>query len=332
MHTRKLYWRSLTAFKDFAGYVANKLKPLYCPLQQKRNHGVYAVNMDAKIGLFAQLNQCLRIFAHCERHGLKPIIFLSSPFYVKAKGENWLDYFFENRKLDENDRKLFENGSIKFSQVSDVDQLGLPTNLALKMTLEYANHLLWSYLSIKSELMNYVDSFAERQFSNRTVLGIHYRGTDKKSEAKPVTWEYVAATVSNYIAANPHVDSLFVASDEAEFIEWIGREFKHMDVLSHDDTLRSRNGIAIHVQPELGDNYTKGKEALVNALLLAKCDALIRTSSFLSAWSSIFNPSLPVIMLNRPFDDKLWFPDALIAQKSLNEYLPSKVWGGMEGR
>lgn len=325
MHTRKLYWRSLTAFKDFASYVDNKLKPFYCPLQQKRNYGIYAVNMDAKIGLFAQLNQCLRIFAHCERHGLKPIILLSSPFYVKAKGENWLEYFFESRKLDENDRKLVENGSVKFSHVSDVDQLGLPANFALRMTLEYANHLLWSYVSIKSELMDYVDSFAERQFSNRTVLGIHYRGTDKKSEAKPVTWEYVATTISNYIAANPHVDSLFVASDEADFIEWIKREFKHMNVLSHDDTLRSRNGIAIHVQPALGDNYIKGKEALVNSLLLAKCDALIRTSSFLSAWSSIFNPSLPVVMLNRPFDDKLWFPDALIAQKALNEYLPNKI-------
>ena len=325
MHTRKLYWRSLTAFKDFASYVDNKLKPFYCPLQQKRNHGIYAVNMDAKIGLFAQLNQCLRIFAHCEQHGLKPIIFLSSPFYVKAKGENWLEYFFESRKLDENDRKLVDNGSVKFSHVSDVDQLGLPTNFALRMTLEYANHLLWSYVSIKSELMDYVDSFAERQFSNRTVLGIHYRGTDKKSEAKPVTWEYVATTISNYTAANPDVDSLFVASDEADFIEWIKREFKHMNVLSHDDTLRSRNGIAIHVQPALGDNYIKGKEALVNSLLLAKCDALIRTSSFLSAWSSIFNPSLPVVMLNRPFDDKLWFPDALIAQKALNEYLPNKI-------
>jgi len=128
------------------------------------------------------------------------------------------------------------------------------------MTLEHANHLLWSYLSIKSELMNYVDSFAERQFNNRTVLGIHYRGTDKKSEAKPVTWEYVANTISNYIAANPQVDSLFVASDEAAFIEWIGREFKHIDVLSHDDTLRSRNGIAIHVQQNWAITIRKAKK------------------------------------------------------------------------
>lgn len=332
MRTREIYWRLTTAFSDFSSYLANKIKPFYCPLQQKRNHGIYAINIHAKIGFFAQLNQCLRVFAYCEQHNLKPIISLTSPFYVRAKGENWLEYFFEVRELDENDKKLVGNGSIKISHVSDIDQLGLPEMHDLRMNLEYANQLLWSYLTIKSELMEYVDSYAERQFSNKTVLGIHYRGTDKKSEAKPVTRKFVAATISNYIDANPHVDTLFVASDEGDFIEWIGQEFKHIDVLSHDDTIRSKNGIAIHVQPALGDNYIKGKEALVNSLLLAKCDALIRTSSFLSAWSSIFNPSLPVIMLNRPFDDKLWFPDALIAQKSLNEYLPNKIWSGMEGR
>lgn len=303
----------------------NKIKPFYCPIQQKRNNGIYAVNIHAKVGFFAQLNWCLYIFSHCERHGLKPIIFLSSPFYVRASGENWLEYFFEGPKLAEKDRKLVESGSIRFSHVSDFEQLGFPENHDSQMTLEHANHLLWSYLTIKNELVDYVDSFVDKHFSGRTVLGIHYRGTDKKSEAKPVSWEYVAITISNYIDENSPVNSLFVASDEGDFVEWIRREFSHLDVISHNDTMRSRDGKAIHVQPALGDNYMKGKEALVNSLLLAKCDALIRTSSFLSAWSSIFNPSLPVIMMNRPFDDKLWFPDALIVQKSLNRYLPNQI-------
>lgn len=323
MRTRELYWSSLAALRGFAGYVDNKIKPFYCPLQQKRNHGIYAVNIHARVGFFAQLNWCLYIFSNCEKFNLKPIVILSSPFYVRAKGENWLEYFFENRNLSKMDRKLIDNGSITFSHISDIEQMGLPADHGSGMTLENANHLFWSYLTIKSEIMNYVESFVEEYFVNRTMLGIHYRGTDKKSEAEPVTWEYVARTISNYLDANPQVDSLFVASDEGDFIEWIKRRFKHIDVVSHNDTMRGTDGKAIHVQPALGDNYLKGKEALVNSLLLSKCDVLIRTSSFLSAWSSIFNPSLPVIMLNRPFDDKLWFPDALIVQKSLNEYLPS---------
>ncbi|MDO9207170.1 MAG: nodulation protein NodZ [Sulfuricurvum sp.] len=325
MNTKEFYWKSIETFRDITGSLDNKMKPFYCPLQQRQNHGIYAVNINAKVGFFAQLNWCLYIFANCERFNLRPIILLTSPFYVRSKGESWLDYFFENRKLTTLDRGLIDNRSVKFSHISDFDQLGLPADYGSTMSLEYANQLLWNHLTIKSEIMNYVESFVDEHFGKRATLGIHYRGTDKKSEAKQVPWEYAAATISNYLDANPQVDSLFVASDEESFIEWIKREFKDIGVISHNDTERSMDGKAIHTQSVTGDNYMKGKEALINSMLLSKCDALIRTSSFLSAWSSIFNPCLPVIMLNRPFDDKLWFPDALLTQKSLDGYLPNQI-------
>lgn len=324
MHTKELYWKSLEILKDIAVFLDNKTKPFYCPLQQRRNHGIYAVDICAKVGFFAQLNWCLYIFSYCDRFNLTPVILLSSPLYVRSKGENWLDYFFENRKLTTMDIRLIDNGSVRFSHISDIEQLGLPIDYASTMSLEHANQLLWSHLTLKKEIADYVESFTNRHFDKKTILGIHFRGTDKKSEAKPVTREYVATTTSNYINANPQVDSLFVASDEEGFIEWIQKEFKGIEVISHNDTQRSMDGKAVHTQPELGDNYMKGQEALINALLLSKCSALIRSSSFLSAWSSIFNPCLPVIMLNRPFDHKLWFPDSLLMKKSLNRYLPDK--------
>lgn len=323
MHARNLYWQSLANCRAAAVYMNNKLKPFYCPIQQRNNHGVYAVHINAKIGFFAQLNWCLYIFAHCERFNLKPCVFLASPFYTRSKGENWLAYHFENLKLTETDKNLLGKGDIKYSYISDIEQMGLPADYGTRMTLEYASHLLGSNLKIKGEIQDCVDSFVEKYFGQRTVLGVHYRGTDKKSEAQPVNWDYAARTISNYLDANPKVDALFVASDEGDFIEWIRTKFKSIDVIFHNDTERSRDGKAIHVQVALGDNYIKGKEALVNSLLLSKCDTLIRTSSFLSAWSSIFNPCLPVIMLNRPFDDKLWFPDAVIVKNSLQGYLPS---------
>lgn len=65
-----------------------------------------------------------------------------------------------------------------------------------------------------------------------------------------------------------------------------------------------------------GDRNRKGFEALVNCLLLSRCDALIRSASFLSGWSNVFNPALPVIMLNRPFDAALWFPDREVLKRA----------------
>ena len=325
MRARELYWRSLAKCRTFTDYVNNKLKPFYCQLQQRNNHGIYAVNINAKVGFFAQLNWCLYIFAHCERFNLKPSVFLASPFYTRFKGENWLEYYFDSLKLTETDRRLLDNGDAKYSYISDIEQMGLHADYGTQMTLEHANRLLGNNLRVKSEIQDYVGSFVEKHFGQRTILGVHYRGTDKKSEAEPVKFEYVARTISNYLDANPQVDALFVASDEREFIEWIRTKFNRVEVMFHNDTERSRDGKTIHVQAALGDNYIKGKEALVNCLFLSKCDVLIRTSSFLSAWSSIFNPCLPVIMLNIPYKDKLWFPDAVIVKNSLQGYLPSQI-------
>ena len=324
MRTRECYWKSLEELRDIAALLNNKAKPIYIPFQQRRNHGIYAININAKVGLFAQLNWCLYVFAHCESFNLVPNILLTGPFYTRSKGENWLDYFFENRRLTSANRNLVVNGQIKLSHISDIEQLGLPADYGSKISLEYANHIFWKYLRLRNEILDYVSAFTDKHFGDKTILGIHFRGTDKKSEAKPITWDRVVATISNYIDANPGVDSLFVASDEERFIEWIKQEIKNMEVISHDDTERSMNGKAIHAQLGLGDNYMKGREALINSLLLSKCNTLIRSSSFLSGWSSIFNPSIPIVMLNRPFDSKLWFPDALVTQKSMNWYLPNE--------
>jgi hypothetical protein len=66
-------------------------------------------------------------------------------------------------------------------------------------------------------------------------------------------------------------------------------------------------------QRDLGEgNYRKGEEALINCLLLSRCSALIRTTSFLSAWASIFNPALPIVLLNAPYAKSPWYPEKLL--------------------
>ena len=323
MGARHYYWQALAHCRECVSYLDTRLKPYYCPLQQRNNHGIYAVNINAQVGFFAHLSWCLYIFAYCQRYNLIPYVVLSSPFYALSKGEDWFNYYFDNVKLTEEDRKKIARGLVKISHISDVEQLGLPVDPDFQLTLENAHALFDRNMRIKSDMLEYVQSFVDKHFTGRTILGVHYRGTDKKHEAKPISWEYCAQTISAYLAAHPGIEVLFVASDEAAFIQWIGTEFKHMEVIHHDDQERSLDGKAIHVQPAQGNNFTKGKEALVNCLLLSRCNALIRTASFLSAWSSIFNPELPVVMLNSPYLEKLWFPDDLIIKKSLSAYLPS---------
>jgi hypothetical protein len=43
---------------------------------------------------------------------------------------------------------------------------------------------------------------------------------------------------------------------------------------------------------------------------LSRCGYLVKTPSYLSAWSRIFNPSLPVKLVSPPRPDAFWFPDS----------------------
>ena len=231
-----------------------------------------------------------------------------------------------NIALSESDRQYIEGGNIKVSNIVHIGHLGLPLYYRSQMSIESATRLFKKYVKLKSEVQDYIEAFVENHFSQKGVLGVHYRGTDKKSEAEPVSWSFCVKTIANFLDRNPQIDVLFVSRDEQPFIEFIEKQFKGIEICYHDDKERSRDGGAVHTRPTVGDNYMKGKEALVNCILLSRCNALIRTASFLSAWSSIFNPTLPVIMLNRPYADRLYFPDREVFKNSIKDYLPNQSY------
>lgn len=75
----------------------------------------------------------------------------------------------------------------------------------------------------------------------------------------------------------------------------------------------SKLGVPVAIE---GGGYEKGEDTFVNALLLSKCSTLIRTTSLLSAWASVFHPDLKVILLNRPYDNRLFYPETVIPEKA----------------
>lgn len=176
------------------------------------------------------------------------------------------------------------------------------------------------YLPIRPQITQKVQSFVAANMAGRNVLGVHFRGTDKTIEAPRVDREVVKQTIERFLQNNLDIDCLFVASDEASFIPYIQDAFPALPVVSHDDVYRSTTSQNFY-QQDLGEgNYRKGEEALINCLLLSRCHALIRTTSFLSAWASIFNPALPIVLLNAPYAKSLWFPERLLIPRSLAGY------------
>lgn len=304
---RAAWWTLAARLRGFGQRLARRAKPVLCRRKLRGRAGWLSVRIDARVGLFAQLNWVLMLLAYCDVRGLKPHVELTGPFYGDEPGRDWLHGLY-----------ALHAGSDAppppVCTVSDIDELGLPATYQAQMTLERA-HALWTrYARLDAGVEAHVDSFAAAHFAGRRVLGVHFRGTDKTTEAVRVAWNALAEAV--HVACKAHAcDAVFVASDEQAFVDFMQCTFADRTVVVHADTLRASGSEAIHVRPHPGRNRLKAREALVNALLLSRCTALVRSASFLSGWASVFNPGLPVILLNRPHDHALWFPDREVVRR-----------------
>lgn len=279
----------------------------------RNNAGVFAVDIESDIGMFAQLNWCLYIFAHCDQNGLRPYVRLSGANYQgPGSDRDWFGYHFENLALTERDRNRIEKGEIVTTKVRTLTEVPIDRELDVELTLQRANQLVRRYLGINPAVTARVTEFRDRHAIGSNTLGVHYRGTDKVAEAPRVRWEACRDAVRSYLASHPEIDGLFVSSDEKSFVDYLVREVREVPVHVHDDEFRSEDGQPIHASEAEQHGDRKGAEAILNCLLLSHCSAVIRTSSFLSAWSSVFNPDLEVVLLNRPFEGTFWFPERAI--------------------
>jgi hypothetical protein len=140
------------------------------------------------------------------------------------------------------------------------------------------------------------------------TLGVHYRGTDKKLESVTVPWADFCRLVESTMAENPNLTSIFVSSDEEAFIKFFVAWPFRKPIKVAPAKFLANGGMPIHFSGHPGLEI--GREALISSLLLSNCGFLVKTPSYLSAWSKIFNPSLPVRLAAPPRPDAFWFPDS----------------------
>lgn len=210
-------------------------------------------------------------------------------YYDPQKGLNWWNYYFEPICLgDKNVQKLY---------CSSIWNGPLALRTLNKIPFSRCNELLNRYVQVRPEIQNLVSDFVKENFEFSYVIGVHYRGTDKWSESPTVAYEKMLPPILELINS-PEIKNrnykIFVATDEAPFLDFLKAYFPSIIVQSNAH--RSSDSRAVHTSG--GDTYQKGKEAIIDCLLLSKCDYLIRTSSSLSLCATFFNPNLPVKLLN----------------------------------
>jgi len=278
--------------------------------RQRFNDGCFAIEIRANSGFFSVMQIVLCTLLYCEEKRLTPLISARGGIYGDPQGKvDWFAECFDNVGPL---RVLPASRRLRTSIVSDLGDLGFRRYEA-GLELERASTLFLSHYRPAASIRAEVDAVCRRLGIGASTLGVHFRGTDKKFEAHTIAWEAFCRMVERTLADEPHLTSIFVSSDEPAFLDFfVNRRFP-VPVRAAPATLLATGEKPVHFSGHPG--LAIGREALVTSLLLASCGSLLKTPSYLSAWSKIFNPSLPVTLAVPPRDNAFWFPDRAIWQE-----------------
>jgi hypothetical protein len=172
-------------------------------------------------------------------------------------------------------------------------------------------HHIWnSYFRIPPRVLASADEIAPRG----RVLGIHYRGTDKQTESwdsNPISQTQYLALIADFLSQRSEFDVIFAATDEFAFVEKL-RSFVSLPVVALG---------AVDFHLATGGTTAKSEKtdrAVLDCVLLSRCDCVIETSSALPSFAKLLNPDLEIYrcaaskLFGKLYSDMPYFPVAFI--------------------
>lgn len=275
------------------------------------------INTDGqRIGLFAELIWAIYAIHYAEAIGARPSIKITSKTY-SADGDAGSDCIAQYFDPAWRDLSTLDAFSIT-KRISSLEQLPRFSQRTQGLNLWNVNAIVDRWLPVKPDIMAEVDAFIAGKLQSN-YLALHWRGTDKHLEAPPATAMSIVDTIKAiYDSMDNKPSGLFIATDQsdllAEVVAMISKVLPSLHCVCRDRVLRSMDGSPVHLQHGLTpqERAGMGRDAMIDALILSRSRALVRTASYLSAWASIWNPVLPVFMVNAPHPRTCWFPDSEI--------------------
>lgn len=244
-------------------------------------------------GFYAQFTVILGLLEHFERWGrvvagVRVDFGDHGLYYDPAHGGNSWEHHFQPVDIGRESKTIEAR--------IDVEQYECFRLRGESMPRARAFDLIGRYIHVKPHIREKVEAYVRTHFEGFHVIGVHYRGTDKRTEAPLVPYDECRAAVGDAVGAAGTGDiRLFVASDEQTFVDCMASAFPGKVVFW--ETLRSLDGTPIDLRME--NNFKKGEDAVIDCLLLSHCHSLIRTPSNLGLCSTFINPCIPVLLLNQ---------------------------------
>jgi hypothetical protein len=171
-----------------------------------------------------------------------------------------------------------------------------------------AAQLIRAHLRPRDYLVDEVECFFRDALAGRKRVGVHMRGTDAVSSLEDrahrknsLLHERYRQEVARQLAIHPDA-AVFVATDDQRSLDFMreafGRRVVACDSHRHTDGALAARGptgalMPAYVVASPGLAARNGEEAVIEWLLLSRCDVLIHNGSSLARTALLANPSLP---------------------------------------
>ena len=181
-------------------------------------------------------------------------------------------------------------------------------------------------LKIKKKYKRIVNFFSNKYFKDKKILGVHFRGTSYKRSPGhpfPATKKQILKKI-NKLQLDNNYDKIFIVTEEENYKKFLVSNFTDKSLFLKS-SYRSDKNDAFEIYPRHRHRYKLGREALVETMLLSKCDGLIYVASNISS-SAIalnFNTKQKRIMIDNGLNTKNIFIAQILwyIKKSLPVFL-----------
>ena len=295
---------------------------------KNKNKIFYVINRSPGGGMFSNLNFVIHHLLIANKFKFIPVIDMQNfiTFYNEKKKINnsfnsW-DYYFEkinNYKLE----VIYQSKNVIFTTKNTNNNLFFDGYN--KLTSQH-KIIVKRYIKFNKQLIKESNNFIKENFARQKILGVHFRGTDQKTQERHPFPATIKQIENNILALfkEKKFDKFFLVTEEKKYLKYFKKNMKDKilyfdSFVSNQTNIFDDNNRALH-------RYNIGKENIINMMCLSKTDHILGVSSNLADASIFFsNKKIPVTKINNGVNSNNIFIAQILWH--LKKILPSFLGG-----
>jgi hypothetical protein len=264
----------------------NYMYSLHSGGSKNKNEIFYIIQRSPGAGLFSNLIFVLNHLKIAEKHKFTSFIDMQNfptiynePKSIDGTKNSWEYFFHQTSNKSAIEVKKSKN-IITTSNIFYKDFTSNPKKL---------RKIFKKKIKIKKKYLKVVKLYYDKNIKGNKVLAIHYRGTSYKTSAGhpfPPTLKQMNYIIDKFILKKKF-DKIFLCTEDKKMFNQLKKRYskKIISIKSY----RSLSDDAFKIYPRKNHRYKLGKEILIEALIMSKCDSLLSTETNVSNFIKIIN-------------------------------------------